>query len=48
MKKNKEKKEQECLLEKAMKELIERIGEERARNYPLYISCPCPKCTPIF
>ena len=34
-----------CLLEEARKRLIEEQGE-RGRNTPLYISCPCPKCTP--
>jgi len=48
MKEKKKSEEQKCLLEEARKELAERIGEERANNYPLYISCPCPRCKPRF
>jgi len=43
-----EKKKQKCLLEEARKKLAKWIREERARNYPLYINCPCPRCRPHF
>lgn len=42
----KEKNKQKCIMEEARKDLAKRIGEERARNYPFYISCPCPRCSP--
>ncbi|KKN58000.1 hypothetical protein LCGC14_0556580 [marine sediment metagenome] len=46
VKMKKDKKEQKCLMDEARKDLAKRIGEERARSYPLYISCPCPRCSP--
>ena len=41
-------KKQKCLLVEAKQKLIEEIGLERANNYPIYVSCPCPKCTPRY
>ena len=35
-------------MEEARKNLVERIGEERAKTYPLYVDCSCPTCIPIF
>ena len=40
-------KEQKCLLEEARKRAIEEHGE-RGKSMPLYISCPCPRCSPRY